>query len=202
MLRGNAYFCVRKLQPLIPKRIVITGGPGTGKSTIIHNLEAAGYFCFHEVIRTMTMEAKKQGNEGDFATNPLAFVSDPREFNQRILDARVRDFQKGTAMNASVVFYDRGIPDVLAYMDFFNQKYNRSYVDACENYIYDAVLLLPPWEEIYVSDNERLESFEEATRIHEYLENTYRKYGYSPILIPEATVEERTAHILKEFNLI
>jgi len=168
---------------LNPKRIVITGGPGTGKSSVIRELEAAGHHCFHEVIRSMTFEAKKEAEPGSFITNPLAFVSDPYLFNRQLLEGRLQHFGEAAGINHTVVFYDRGIPDVLAYMDFFRQ-----------------VILLPPWEEIYVSDNERLESFQEALQIHNYLTATYQRFGYDPVSIPVGTVRERAEHILQELT--
>ena len=46
-----------------PKRIAIIGGPGTGKSTLIHALEADGYSCMHEISRDVILEAQKEGVE-------------------------------------------------------------------------------------------------------------------------------------------
>jgi len=185
---------------LNPKRIVITGGPGTGKTSIVQKLEASGFFCFHEIIRSMTLEAKKEGNPEHFISNPLAFVSDPMLFNQKILRGRVQQFNRASEMSQSMVFFDRGIPDVLAYMNYFDQKYEAYFEKTCLDHQYDEVLLLPPWEDIYVSDNERLESFEEASDIHEHLKEVYQSFGYNPISIPKGTVKERTSYILKKLN--
>ena len=43
------------------QKIVITGGPGTGKSSIIRQLEKHGHECLHEISRQVTLEAQKQG---------------------------------------------------------------------------------------------------------------------------------------------
>ncbi len=182
------------------KKVVITGGPSTGKTVIIQQLEAYGYTCFHEIVRSMTLEAKKKGNPESFITNPLAFVKDPFEFNQKILSGRMEQYSMSVNINNPFVFFDRGIPDVLAYMDYFDQSYTRDFEEACAANRYDKVVILPPWEKIYVSDNERLESFEEAIEIHEHLKRTYTRYDYEPILIPTGTVEERISLILKELK--
>lgn len=183
-----------------PKKIVITGGPGTGKSSVIRELETTGYRCFHEVIRSMTSEAKQNGNPMAFKTNPLAFVPDPYGFNTFLLKCRVGQFLEASALKESLVFFDRGIPDVLAYMDFFGQAYGSEFRKACEEHRYDQVFLLHPWEEIYISDNERLESFEEAVQIHGCLLSAYRNLGYEPISVPEGPVSVRANHILKELS--
>ena len=45
------------------KRIVITGGPGTGKSTIINELIKQDYTCMEEISRQVTLDAQKEGIE-------------------------------------------------------------------------------------------------------------------------------------------
>lgn len=183
-----------------PKRIVITGGPGTGKTSVIKALETMGFYSFHEIIRSMTLAAKKQGNEEDFTTNPLAFVSDPYLFNQKLLQGRVAQFQSASSLKDPVVFYDRGIPDVLAYMNYFKQEFDKEFVLACTKNQYDQVLLLPPWQAIYKADNERLESFEQAIEIHGHLDATYKSFGYRPKIVPEGTIEQRAAFVLSSLN--
>jgi len=43
------------------QKIVITGGPGTGKSTIIEELTKLNYICMPEISRDITLNAKKKG---------------------------------------------------------------------------------------------------------------------------------------------
>lgn len=181
---------------MTPKRIVITGGPGTGKTSVIKNLEDRGYFCYHEVIRSLTLEAKKNGDPDTFISNPLAFVDDPYLFNQRILEARMIHFINAQQVDREVIFYDRGIPDVLAYMRYFGQKYNDDFARICHEHRYDRVIVLPPWEEIYTTDEERFETFQEAKDIHGFLEDTYARFNYNSLVVPIGTIEERTTFIL------
>ena len=182
---------------MTPKRIVITGGPSTGKTSLINALEEKGHFCFHEVIRLMTLEAKERGNLDNLNTNPIATVSDPMAFNQKILDARLRQYQEAETLKESIVFYDRGIPDVLAYMDYFKQSYGKSYSTIAKNNSYDTIFLLPIWKEIYVLDSGRFESFEEAEAVHEHLYKTYSDFlGYDVVEVPPASVANRIEFIL------
>ncbi len=184
----------------ITKKVVITGGPGTGKTSVIASLEAAGYLCFHEIIRNMTLEAKKEISSEALSSNPIDFVSDPMEFNLRLLNGRVAQYKSASDQLHPMVFFDRGVPDVLAYMNYFGQAYGQKFVNACKENRYDEIILLPPWEAIYVSDNERMESFEEAIAIHYQLQTTYESLGYSPVIVPEGTVGKRTTWILEKLN--
>lgn len=174
-----------------PKRVVITGGPGTGKTSLVKSLEEAGFLCYHEIIRDLTSEAIEGNDPSQFATNPLAFVDDPFSFNEKILQGRLRQFQEATGDNGNVVFFDRGMPDVLAYMDYFKQAYGDDFKDPCHRFRYDKVIILPPWKGIYTSDGERFESFEEASAIHIELVNTYEYFDYVPVHLPTGSIEER-----------
>lgn len=173
------------------RRIVITGGPGTGKSSIIHKLEEKGELCFHEVSREVILEAKKEGIDQLFLEKPLLF-------SQKLLEGRLDQFLEAKNINSAHVFLDRGLPDVLAYMDYFNTDYPDLFHTTCKNYQYDKIFILPPWQEIYTSDNERYESFEEALKISSYLYSTYEKYGYEPIEVPKLAINERTEFILNK----
>ncbi|KPM33789.1 ATPase-like protein [Croceitalea dokdonensis DOKDO 023] len=182
---------------MLQKRIVITGAPGTGKTAVIDQLETDGFFCFHEVIRKMTAAAKAEDNQKNQVTNPLLFVEDPMLFNTNLLALRKEDFHKAKEYKEqSLFFYDRGMPDVMAYMDYFGQSYPHWFREVCEKHSYDKVYVMPPWSDIYRNDNERLETFEEAKALDTYLTKTYQALGYQVIVVPKTTIEKRVEFIL------
>lgn len=175
------------------EKIVITGGPSTGKTSIIEKIEKEGFYCFNEISREITLEAREQGIL-------QLFISDPLLFSERIIEGRIKQYKATQDLNNPLVFFDRGIPDVVAYMDCFGQAYGDHFVESCKTYRYDHVFLLPPWKEIHQSDNERYESFEEALRIHTFLEKAYTDYGYKIINVPKETVEGRVTFILNKIK--
>jgi len=181
---------------LSTKRIVITGGPSTGKTAVIEVLEQKGYRCLEEVIRAMTLAKKTEESDVVFETNPIVSVSNPMAFNQMILDARVAQYESTLESNEELVFFDRGIPDVLAYMDCFNQEYDDSFREACNANRYDLIFLMPPWKDIHVVDNERFESYEESLRIHECLATSYINLGHNVQIVPKDTILNRVDFIL------
>lgn len=180
----------------MPKRIVITGGPGTGKTSVISLLEQQGYYCFHEVVRNFTTKAKQSADSEAFHSNPLTFVDDPFLFNQHILEARLSHFKAGEELEHNVVFYDRGLPDVLAYMRYFNQSYPEEFIRYCRDHRYDQLVVLPPWEAIYARDDERFETFDQAMEIHEELLNMYSEFQYTSLEVPIGSIEERANFII------
>ena len=171
------------------KRIVITGGPGTGKSSVINALTERGFTCLEEISREVTLEAKKEGIDQLFLTEPL-------RFSEALLQGRLQQYHQAHSLPMDIVFYDRGIPDIIAYMDFTKLNYPEDFTKACHSHPYDAVFILKPWKAIYKTDNERYENFEDAKIIHKYLVNTYQSYNYQLIDVPFDTVEKRTDYIL------
>ncbi|MBQ0786845.1 MAG: AAA family ATPase, partial [Oceanihabitans sp.] len=68
--------------------------------------------------------------------------------------------------------------------------------NACKDNMYDHVFILAPWQEIFSSDSERYENFEQAIEIHKHLLNTYNTYKYSLVDVPFGSIESRADFIL------
>ncbi|SDW71057.1 Predicted ATPase [Lutibacter oricola] len=171
-------------------KIVITGGPGTGKSTVIEELIYRKYECMKEISREVTLNARKNGTDQLFLTKPLLF-------SELLLEGRVNQYVEAEKKNKDIVFFDRGIPDVHAYMNYISIDYPDTYIQKSKLYKYNYIFLMPPWEEIYISDSERYENFEQALAIHNHLERTYKELGYKIIEVPFGTVEFRADFILE-----
>jgi predicted ATPase len=170
-------------------KIVITGGPGTGKSTVIKELVERNFMCMPEISREITQNARQNGTEQLFLTKPLLF-------SELLLEGRVNQYIEAEKKNSAMVFFDRGIPDVHAYMNYISVDYPKTYINTSNFYRYNYIFLMAPWEEIYITDNERYENFEQALAIHNHLEKAYIALNYSIIAVPTGTIEERTDFIL------
>jgi predicted ATPase len=117
-----------------------------------------------------------------------------------LLEGRKKQFLDAHQEPHNIVFLDRGIPDVLAYMHYIGDSYPSFFDTACKEHIYSKIFILPPWEDIYVSDQERYENFEQAQLIHDHLVETYEKYGYELIEVPKDTVDKRILFILEQIS--
>lgn len=151
------------------------------------------FTCYEEVSRQVTLDARKKGVEQLFLTDPLLF-------SDLLLKARIQQFEDAETESADIIYYDRGLPDVLAYMDYANSKYPVRFTSVCKTHVYDQIFILPPWDDIFTSDDERYENFEQAVAIQEQLEITYKRFGYSLLEVPYGTVEERADFIIKNAN--
>lgn len=175
------------------KRIVISGGPGTGKTSLIQYIADKGYPCMPEISREITLAAQREGIS-------QLFLEDPILFSEKLLEGRLDQYQEGQKFDSPYLFYDRGMPDVTAYMDYLGTSYSSPFNHTCSEHKYDAIFLLPPWESIYQQDNERYESFAEATKIHQFLQESYSNYGYQVYEVPFGALEDRASFIFGKLN--
>jgi len=142
-----------------------------------------------EISREVTLMAKKKGIDQLFLTEPLLF-------SNLLLEGREKQFIEAHKNDSDLVFFDRGIPDVHAYLNFLKTDYPEHFVKKSNQYLYQNIFMLPPWKEIYTSDNERYESFEEAVEIYHHLKKAYQDIGYTIVTVPFGTIKERTNFIL------
>lgn len=170
-------------------KILLIGGPATGKTTVLKALKDRGFECFEEISREVTQNAQKNGIDQLFLTEPLLF-------SELLLKGREQQFLEAEKSSSKLVFFDRGIPDVKAYLEYFNTKYPLVFSEKCQEYQYDMVFHFSPWEAIHITDNERYESFNESIIIDQFIIKTYTDLGYKIINVPFGILEERVQFIL------
>ncbi len=175
------------------QKIVLVGGPGTGKSSVLNELIKRNYHCMPEVSREVTLKAQQDGIDQLFLTDPILF-------SKLLLEGREQQFISANKTSHKQVFFDRGLPDVYAYLKFSNADYPSYFKEKCLQYTYDKVFRFLPWKEIYITDNERYETFEESEKINIFLENTYKELGYILINVPFGSIEERTDFIINSLK--
>jgi len=175
------------------QKIVLIGGPGTGKTSVLNEFTERGFHCKVEVSREVTLKAQKEGIDQLFLTEPLLF-------SEKLLEGREKQFLEATKSDAKIVFFDRGIPDVHAYMNYFNTNYPTSFLEKSHKYKYDKIFIFSPWEAIYTSDNERYETFQESILIDDFLQDAYKEIGYNLIKVPFGSIKERTDFVLNAIH--
>ena len=157
-------------------RFIITGGPGSGKTTIVETLQSLGYSGFPELARDLISQG----------ITPPGWADKPgsRGFFDHILQQRITWHQQISGQN--IGFYDRGIPDSLAYFKFQNRKPPGILLEAISLYRYNPlVFAAPPWKEIFANDSIRRETFDEARILYELATEAYQHAGYSIVELPK-----------------
>jgi predicted ATPase len=165
------------------EKIVLTGGPGSGKSSIILGLEEIGEAVIREAAEDFIKLKQAQG------------IREPwlqPGFQEGILRLQLQR-EARIPNEAQRAFLDRGIADGLAYTDPNSETYQR------------VLSAVPAYNRIFLVENlgstetnqVRRENYQEALEIERKLEEVYKTLGYEPIKIGPGTVQERIATILK-----
>ena len=170
------------------KKILITGGPGTGKTSLVNELKNNGYLCSEEIVRDLTIKKRDEGVDQYFLTDPLGFST-------KLFNLRLEEYNK--IYNSNLVIYDRGPIDVLAYLNFKSIEIPKDLINDSKKINYKFSFILNPWKDIYTQDNVRYESYEECVLIHEFLIKEYEKFKIKLIFVPNGTIIERVRFIKK-----
>jgi predicted ATPase len=168
---------------------VVTGGPGSGKTSMIEALRQRGYTCPPEAGRGVIQD--------QIRIEGLALpCSDPLLFAELMLSWDMRSYHSAEH-SSGPVFFDRGVPDVLGYLRLVGITAPAHVNNAAALFRYSPkVFVTPPWREIYSQDFERKQDFDEAIRTYDALLTTYASLKYELVEIPRVSVEDRVAFVL------
>jgi predicted ATPase len=174
-----------------PPFFVFTGGPGVGKSTTLAALQKKGFRTFPESARSLMRGA----NTGLHKAHPK---KDLILFRDKVLEKDIEFYKKAHLDPKKIAFFDRGILDILAFDAYRRTPHSKSIDRLSNELIYNKkVFFFPPWEEIFETDPEREESFEDSVVASKCVQDVYYKYHYELIEVPKGTVESRVTWILE-----
>jgi predicted ATPase len=175
------------------QRFVITGGPGSGKTTLIEALRREGFAVSLEAGRAIIRDQMAIGGRA------LPWL-DPRGFAEQMLAWEIRSHRAALGEEGTT-FFDRGVPDVIGYLRLMRLPVPAHMEVAARTFRYNRrVFIAPPWPEIFRQDEERRQTLEEAARTYDTLAATYPDYGYEPITLPRASVGERVRFVLNRLE--
>jgi len=168
---------------------VITGGPGSGKSSLIAALAAQGIATMSEAGRAIIREQLA------VAGDALPW-GDREAFAAQMLDRELRSHCEARALPGPVVL-DRGIPDVIGYLRLCGLPVPIEAERAAAALRYNrTVFIAPHWPAIYAQDVERKQDEAEAMATHDMMARVYSELGYRLTELPHEGVSSRVEFIL------
>jgi predicted ATPase len=174
-------------------KYIISGGPGAGKTTLLRALHQKGFTISEEASRRIIIEGVSKGS------NCLPWVNLPC-FAQKVLARMIQSYNRASAASCTT-FFDRGLPDIISYLKVAKLPVDEAFHLAVQQHPYSRIVFLaPPWQEIYVNDSERWQTFEEAVTLFHAIKDTYQSLNYTIIELPKASVEERVDFVLSHID--
>lgn len=171
-------------------RVVITGGPGAGKTTLLCEFACRGFATVEDSPRSIIRSRRALGLSP--RPSPLAFA-------EEVLRRDVELYEQNTGR--ALTFFDRGVLDALAMVAHAAPERRAELVALATVYPYHPVVfILPPWEEIYIHDDERDHTFTHAVRVYESLVTWYQLCGYHLAPVPKLPVAERCHYVFSALN--
>ena len=169
--------------------IVFTGGPGSGKTSVIDALKSLGYRCAPEVGRKVIQQQVEQQGRALPWLDKVAF----RDEMVREELANYQAFEE----SEQLVFFDRSIVDSYGYSLLETLPISEPLMNNCNELEYNSkVFIFPPWDSIFINDQERKQDFNEAIATYEKMVTAYNQFGYQLVEVPKLSVEVRVEFIL------
>jgi predicted ATPase len=168
---------------------IITGGPGSGKTSLLEHLASKGYTYIPETAREIIKERLSKG---------LTPRPDAKTFASQIFEKDWKNFISNSDLS-SLLFFDRSFLDSSCMLfdsdiDSYKKISNKHLTSRYNN----KVFITPPWQEIYSNDTERDQSFVQSIEVYQRLENWYKQHRYDIVVLPKGTIENRVKFILDQ----
>jgi predicted ATPase len=170
---------------------VITGGPSTGKTSLIDELQKRGYKTIPEAARKVIDEAMAKGiSMAELRADESRFQDDIVRFK-----ATVESSQDPNELT----FLDRGMQDSLAYLRYYGFPEESWHMDLMNSARYRKVFLLEPLP-TFEQDYARIEDEDFTKRIHGLFLEAYTQYGMKPVVLPPVSIDDRVTIILSHVH--
>jgi predicted ATPase len=174
-----------------PRRVIVTGGPGSGKTALLTALAARGYPSRPDSARAIIQDRVRRGSSGRPA---------PAEFATAILRLDVEQYRRAPT-DVAVVFFDRAIPDALCMLHDAGLLSLAEAGQRVLDFPYSRhVFVAPPWEAIYTTDSERDQPFADAVRVHRRASDWYMALGFELIELPRVAVDRRCDFVVERLE--
>jgi len=167
------------------KVYVITGGPSSGKTTLISHISKKGYHTCREAARLLIDKGISKGRSlEEIRISELEFQRKVLEIKLELEDKLPKD---------EIAFIDRGIPDSIAYYKFYGFDLNEV-LKFCKEKRYKKIFFLEslPFEKDYA----RIENEKQAKKLSELIKRAYLDLGYDVVTVLRMPIEKRVNFVL------
>ena len=178
---------------MAPFKLVLTGGPCAGKTTLARVLAARGGVLVAEAaIEVITDLCREMGT----AAQAEWRARHPVEFQRRIAERQREAERAALARDPGWIVCDRGLPDGLAYLRRAGVEAPPDLASWLHQARYDLVLVLDTLSAFEPRpETGRIDDVADSHALRDALTRAYRELGHAPVFIPAGTLDERIAQL-------
>ena len=166
---------------------VITGGPGSGKTTVVNHLNMLGYHTTIEHARHFIDTQMISGKTVE------EIRKNQMDFQHGILEMQI--LQESSLSPGELVFLDRALPDALAYYRFLDLPVDTKLESLLKKVSYKKVFILESLP--LVNDYARRENNADQKKISSLITEVYESLPFPVVHVPVLPPDKRVDFILK-----
>ncbi len=172
----------------MPKRYVVTGTPGAGKTSLLHGLQKRGWSVVEEAATDVIARAQAVGRDDPWSdggfTSKIAVLQRRRELQLVATDVDVQFFDRSPLCTVALaLFLQQPVPQALA------QEIARIIRDE----VYEStVFFVRPLGFVTPTAARRI-SYEDSLVFEAVHEAVYRDHGFELVDVASGSVEQRVA---------
>jgi predicted ATPase len=173
------------------KRFILTGTPGSGKTTLIHALAAAGHLIVAEAATDVIALENRLGKSEPWGSP---------EFIDKIITLQRRRQLDASSNSGAPQFHDRSAVCTFALGAFLGFAASRILIEEMARIEHDhvferQVLFIENLGSVEPTEARKI-SFEDALVFEKLHRQTYKAFGYELVSIPALPVPQRVKLIL------
>ncbi len=166
--------------------IILTGAPGSGKTSLINTLKERGYQTVSEAATQLIIEKQQSGIKKPWEQS--GFIDELISIQLKAVDSYESE---------SLVFFDRSIICTYALAQYLGRDIPKKLLIAINKLPKDATVFHIESLDIIEQTSARTLSLSEAKAFGKLHLEVYKHFGYQPIQIPKDTIEARINLLLK-----
>lgn len=177
------------------RRYIITGGPGSGKTSIINELAKRGYLIAPEAATDVIEKGLQQNIQAPWMDD---------DYHIQVSALMAKRQEEVRSSKEIVAFFDRGHLDGITYILLQRRKLPQEVVDYVqatvdENFFDKKVFFIENLEFCEQAPH-RDENLEEALEKSRQIKQNYEALGYEVINIPPETIDQRSEWIINQIQ--
>lgn len=166
---------------------VIAGGPCSGKTTVLNELQRCGHHVEYEPAELLLRSEIAAGKTADEVRR------NPFQWQRRVAEADFKLFS--SIPHDKTIFADTSLVETYVFTRRSGMEFGVNLLDFMKRYIFAGVFFLEPLL-FHEATQVRMEDMATARSLGNEIYREYQRFGYEPQRIPPLDPARRASHIL------